>query len=293
LSYLLDYSSLGYQISTTFASLIFPLFFLQNASKVTSCWRGWKFQKLAWQMSVHMLHNSLPSSFPARFLATLSDWSDGEQLPPPGVRHRWASPFRPISGRKEWQRAMLRRGRRSMDGWWWLKRPRSSDRRKRQAFPCSSSRYGPVRLATVASMARSGSFPSTAPGAPASLYSTAAASGGAEAGKRCARAGGSAWSRYAHAGSSPPPLGRDDLYCPPRRRRALARRGGTGRPRRVASTREVVHEDVESGPSVYTRAVGWVYVRKELVFCQKCSPNYDFFYFIILPPYPLLKTYDC
>jgi hypothetical protein len=71
----------------------------------------------------------------------------------------------------------------------------------------------------------------------------------------------------------------------------LARRGGTGRPRRVASTREVVHEDVESGPSVYTRAVGWVYVRKELVFLFAET----FFIFLVLhnsPPYPLLKTYD-
>jgi hypothetical protein len=36
--------------------------------------------------------------------------------------------------------------------------------------------------------------------------------------------------------------------------------------------------------------VGWV--RKEFHFWQKHSPNCDFRYFIVLPPYPLPKAYD-
>jgi hypothetical protein len=35
---------------------------------------------------------------------------------------------------------------------------------------------------------------------------------------------------------------------------------------------------------------GWV--RKTLCFWQKRSPNCDFLYFIVLPPYPLPKIYD-
>jgi hypothetical protein len=36
--------------------------------------------------------------------------------------------------------------------------------------------------------------------------------------------------------------------------------------------------------------VGWV--RKTICFWQKRSSNCDFWHFIVLPPYPLPKTYD-
>jgi hypothetical protein len=35
-----------------------------------------------------------------------------------------------------------------------------------------------------------------------------------------------------------------------------------------------------------------VQVKKVRCFWQKRSPNCDFWYFIVLPPYPLPKTYD-
>jgi hypothetical protein len=55
-----------------------------------------------------------------------------------------------------------------------------------------------------------------------------------------------------------------------------------------------VGSDMEGkgGPYGY---IGWVcvgWVRKKFRFWQKHSSDYDFFYFVVLPPYPLPKTYD-
>jgi hypothetical protein len=74
-----------------------------------------------------------------------------------------------------------------------------------------------------------------------------------------------------------------------RRRRFFSIQGTRKETWAVGPQRGYVGED---GPGGYG---GWVcerLVKKVRCFWQKRSPNCDFLYFIVLPPYPILKTYD-
>jgi hypothetical protein len=106
-----------------------------------------------------------------------------------------------------------------------------------------------------------------------------------------------AWSGGAPAGGTGRVGGRAGR-CGSRRQMKVRSRGGMGPRRRWrlclwrSGTVQFFSNREGGGSSGYTTWVCAWWVRKTICFWQKHSPNYDFWYFIVLPPYPHPKIYD-